>query len=309
VPHLAPMVEPFVQKVLTTGASILNVEVTDSMPNEPGIPRHWVESFFPIAGAEGTPNAVGAIVVEITERKKAEQQLLDYQNRLRELAARLTLAEEGERRRIAVGVHDQIGQRLATTKLMLQSLEAATGETKTAQTLQAACQEIDRILEDAHSLTFELSNPVLYEVGFRPAVESWLLQEIQGRYGIECTFAAEENPLELEKETRVVLFNIVRELLANVVKHAKAKRVAVRIHQAGDQVQIAVQDDGVGFEPSQAGRPDPRSGGYGLFSIRERLEYLGGSLNIESAPGKGTCISLTVPVPSRQKPRGKGASS
>ncbi|MCX5643547.1 MAG: PAS domain S-box protein [Phycisphaerae bacterium] len=116
---------------------------------------------------------VQAIMTDITERKRIEQQLLDYQNKLRELAAELTLAAERERRRIAVGVHDQIGQRLAMTKLTLQSLPTSTLETNTLRAIEEVCKDIDKVLEDAHSLTFELSNPILYEVGFEPAVESW----------------------------------------------------------------------------------------------------------------------------------------
>jgi signal transduction histidine kinase len=85
--------------------------------------------------------------------------------------------------------------------------------------------------------------------------------------------------------------------------------VDVRIHRAGDKVQIAVEDDGIGFGPSKVGMPDSRSGGYGLFSVRERLDYLGGTFTIESAPGEGACISITVPVQSQQEPTGKEASA
>jgi PAS domain S-box-containing protein len=296
VPRLAPMVEPFFRKVLTTREPVLNIEVTGETPNQPGIQRYWMESFFPIAGADGTPEAVGAIVVEITDRKKVEQQLLDYQNRLRELAAELTLAEERQRRHIAVGVHDQIGQRLALAKLTLQSLQASTGEADTSRIVEGVCKDIDQVLEDAHSLTFELSNPILYEVGFEPAVESWLFQQVQDRHGIECTFEADGNPVALGKETRVVLFDIVRELLTNVVKHAKAKQVDVRIRRIDGAVQISIQDDGIGFQPPGSGTHVSESGGFGLFNIREKLDYLGGSITIESAPGEGTCVVVVVPL-------------
>jgi len=309
VPHIAPITEPFIQKVLTTGESVLNVEVTGQTLSHPGIQRHWVESFFPIAGANGTPEAVGAIVVEITERKRAEQQLLDYQNRLRELAARLTLAEEQERRRIAVGVHDQIGQRLALAKLALQSLNASTSDPSTHRPLEDACKEIDQVIEDAHSLTFELSNPVLYEAGFAGAVESWLMHQIRGRHGLQYTFESDDGVATLDRDIGIALFQIVRELLANVVKHAKAQRLDVCIRRAGDKAQITVQDDGIGFEPSQVSMPGSRVGGYGLFSVRERLEYLGGSLTIDSAPSEGTRVFIAVPVPSWRKPNGKEVPS
>jgi PAS domain S-box-containing protein len=254
-------------------------------------------------------NIQGAIVVnqDITERRQAEQQLLEYQGRLKELAAELTLAEERERRRIAVGVHDRIGQRLAMTKLTLQSLPTSTLETNTARAIEEVCKDVDKVLEDAHSLTFELSNPILYEVGFEPAVESWLFQQVRDRQGIECTFEADESAARLDKETRVVLFDVVREILTNVVKHAKAKHVNVRIRRIKGTMQTIVQDDGIGFQPPQAGSrsstPVSESGGFGLFNIREKLDYLGGSLTIESAPGQGTCVVAVVPLKS---PRNTG---
>ena len=233
---------------------------------------------------------------DITERKKVEQRLLDYQNRLRELAMELTLAEERERRRIAVGVHDRIGQRLAMAKLTLQSLQTSTLETNTARALEEVCQDVDKVLEDAHALTFELSNPILYEVGFEPAVESWLFQQVRDRQGIECTFEAQECRAGLDKETRVVLFDIVRELLTNVIKHAQARHVNVGIRCLAGTVHVSVGDDGIGFQPPRTGTHVSESGGFGLFNIREKLDYLGGSITMESAPGEGTRVVVVVPL-------------
>jgi PAS domain S-box-containing protein len=241
----------------------------------------------------------GELVViydDVTERKKAEQQLLDHRNSLRELATELTLVEERERRRIAVGVHDQIAQRLALIKLTLQSLGASCSENSTARALEGVCRELDQSMADAHSLTFELSNPVLYEAGFADAVESWLAKLVREKYGIEYTFEADESDADLNKEARVGLFHIVRELLMNVIKHAKAKRVDVRIQRTGDAIQVAVQDAGVGFEPSEAGKCVSPAGGFGLFNVREKLQYMGGSLKIDSAPGEGTCVVAVVPL-------------
>jgi signal transduction histidine kinase len=140
-------------------------------------------------------------------------------------------------------------------------------------------------------------------VGFEPAVESWLHRQVQDRHGIECTFEADESPMELDKETRVVLFDVVREILANVVRHAKAKHVDVRIRRIKGTVQTTVQDDGVGFQPPGTGAALSESGRFGLFNIREKLDYLGGSITIESAPGEGTCVVAVVPLKS---PRNSG---
>ena len=264
---------------------------------------HYLDS--PIVHG-GAVVGVQSILTDITARKEAELQLLEYQRRLRALAVELTLAQERERRRIAVGVHDQIGQRLALIKLTLQSLCASGPENPATQTLEGVCGDIDRVLEDAHSLTFELSNPVLYEAGFADAVESWLARQVRGRYGIECTFEADDSVVELDKKACVALFYVVRELLTNVIRHAKAEHLDVRIQRTGDAMQIVVRDDGVGFEPSEAGKAVSASGGFGLFHVREQLDHLRGSLRIDSAPGKGTCVVAIVPFQSSQSPRRKG---
>jgi len=258
---------------------------------------------------EGRINGVVALWHDITERKQAEQRLLDYQNRLRELAARLTLAEEQERRRIAVGVHDRIGQRLALLKLAMQSLHASLADPRVRRPMEDLCTEMDHVITETHLLTFELSNPVLYEAGFANAVESWLVEQIHDKHGLPYTFEVEEGLGPLDREVSITLFQIVRELLANVVKHAKAGRVDVHLGNAGDKVQITVCDDGVGFEPARVSRPDSRAGGYGLFSIRERLEYLSGELAIESAPGQGSRIVVTVPMRAPRVRGGKEPSS
>jgi PAS domain S-box-containing protein len=255
----------------------------------------WLEIHATRIDYHGRP-AVQVTYMDVTEHKQTEQQLLDYQRRLRELAASLTLAEERERRRIAVGVHDQIGQRLALVKLTLQSLSVSCSESSVVRTLKGVCKDIDQVLEDAHSLTFELSNPVLYEAGFADAVESWLARQVRDRHGTQYTFEASESGVDLNKEACVALFHVVRELLTNIIKHAKAKQVDVRIQRTGDAMQIVVGDDGVGFEPSEAGKCISRSGGFGLFNVREQLGCLGGSLRIESAPGKGTCVVVVVPL-------------
>jgi PAS domain S-box-containing protein len=256
----------------------------------------WVEvrADF-LRDADGKAVGIVGVTRDISNRKRIEQQLLDYQARLRELATGLTLAEERERRRIAVGVHDQIGQRLALTKLTLQSLAAASSGEKVSKVLNEASEEIEKVIEEAHSLTFELSNPVLYEVGFEGAVESWLTEQVQERHGIECTFAAGLHPLRLDQETSVTLFHVVRELLTNVIKHAKAKHVDVRIRRIGETVQITLQDDGIGFQPAQNGHIVSKSGGFGLFNVQEKLDYLGGSVKIKSELGKGCCVVIVAP--------------
>jgi len=153
---------------------------------------------------------------------------------------------------------------------------------------------MDQIVSDARSLTFELSNPVLYEVGLEAAVESHLEQLARGQLGIECRFRFEGPRSSLGEEIKAVLFQAVRELLANVVKHANANTVEVCMTNSEDELRIVVEDDGVGFDPAGIGPHGVGEGGFGLFNIRERLEYFGGNLKIETGREKGARVIMAV---------------
>ena len=236
-------------------------------------------------------------LVEALYRKRAEKKLIDYQVQLKSLASKLLLTEERERRRLAAVVHDNIGQNLVLVKLGLQSLIESASGSDMLESMDKVCAVIDQTIQDAHSLTFELSNPVLYELGFEAAVEQWLTEQVQEKYGIKCKFSVDNQPLRLDNEISTILFQAVRELLVNVVKHAKANTVGVSIQETGGKIRVIIEDDGVGFLSSNLQLPSPhnKTGGFGLFNIRERLEYLGGQLKIKSAPGQGTRIILTAP--------------
>jgi PAS domain S-box-containing protein len=234
--------------------------------------------------------------IDITERKKVEKEILDYQARLKTLASELLLAGERERRRIAVGVHDQIGQQLALLKLELQSLGELVSDNSVCSSLDKTCGLMDQIIGDARSLPFELSNPVLYEIGVDAAVESWIGQHIPKESRLKYKVISKPSPMKPEVETSIVLFGVIRELLTNIVKHANANMLQVHIQESGQTIQVSIEDDGIGFEWPKLDSPIGETGGFGLFNARERIEYLGGSFEIKSKPGQGTCVRISVPV-------------
>jgi PAS domain S-box-containing protein len=234
--------------------------------------------------------------IDITERKKAQQKLLEYQRQLKSLASELLLAEERERRRIATGVHDDIGQKLALAKLELQSMNEIVTEPDVSASLGHACELVDKAMQDARSLAFDLSNPVLYEVGFAAAVESLLTERMMQKSGIKFEFKSKTRKLKLGQDMSIVLFQAVRELLTNVVKHANANKVKVCIDKSDNRVHVIVEDDGAGFELPKLQSPDRKKGGFGLFNVKERLEYLGGSFDIKSKPRQGTRVIMAVPL-------------
>jgi len=233
---------------------------------------------------------------EIAERKKTEKKLLDYQGQLKSLASQLTLAEEHERHQIATELHATIGQSLAVSKLQLDALRQSVSDKKLVKTLEEVCNTLEETIRDTRTLTFDLSFPILYELGFEIAVGGWLSEQIQEKYGIATEFEDDGQPKPLDDDIRVLLFRDVRELLINVVKHASANKVKVSVRKVGSRIHFSVEDDGVGFDFTEVASIATKTGGFGLFSIRERLEQIGGELEIESEPGHGTKVTIMAPL-------------
>jgi signal transduction histidine kinase len=241
--------------------------------------------------------------------EKLEHKALDLEKELairKTLASELSYAEERERRRIAIGVHDNLGQKLVMVKFRLQALTASVSDRNMQTALSNEIIMMDDILDDIRSLTFELSNPLLYEVGFESAIKSWLKTEIQKNAGLKCEFTSDDKKIELDEDIKIVLFKAARELLINIVKHAKARTVKVGIAKRNNEVVVTVEDDGAGFDVSKLGLPSGEEGGFGLFSVKERLEYMGGRLEIESWSGKGTRIVMTAPVTKSEQGQERG---
>lgn len=233
-------------------------------------------------------------LAEIVALKEAQNQLSTYQDHLRSLAAELALAEERERRRLAVSLHDRIGQGLAVAKLKLETLRHLLPGEYHAR-LDDVSALIKEIVNDTRSLTFDISPPILYELGLEPAVV-WLGEHITRQFGLPVDVHGAPDLVELSEGVRVVLFRSIQEALINTVKHAQASRATVRLMPHGpNEVCAILEDDGIGFDVESRSHHPSAASGFGLFSIRERICHLGGSVNIDSAPGKGTRIRLTVP--------------
>lgn len=249
----------------------------------------------PIRDIHQRPQFALIMLKDITREKQIQDEIRDYQEQLRSLASELSLTEERERRRLAADLHDNIGQILAMAQIKLGEVL----KKMRSRELEAAVNEIRGFLSQAiqysRSLTFELGLPVLYDLGLEAAVE-WLADQFQEQHGLRIKVHRDDLPKPLGEPASVLVFRVLRELLTNVVKHAGATQVEIAISREGGHLAVQVADNGKGFDPT-AGQP--RTGGtsgYGLFSIRERLGHLGGYLDIKSAPGQGSTITLVVPL-------------
>ena len=255
----------------------------------------WVEANSTVIQWEGRP-AVQAFVADITERKKAEEQLLEYQARLKAMASQLSSIQEHQRRQLAVELHDRVAQKLTMTKLSLETLARSFAEAGASEKVKAIAQQVGETIEDSYSLVLDLSNPVLYEIGLKAGVDALLQSDFVKHCGIECRLIAPKESMGIDTDSRVVLYQAIRELLVNAIKHSKAREIEILLRRTDDAATATVVDDGVGFEPSQV-KPPGKAGGFGLFNIRENIAGLGGEFTIDSQLGKGTSAIICVPLP------------
>ncbi len=238
-----------------------------------------------------------AALVAVNEQ--LERQVADRTADLRRLTSELCLAEARERREIASDLHDHLGQALAFVRGRLRQLqgEAAFGGHDPA--LEELLRLIDQAIRYTRSLTFELSPPVLYELGLGPALE-WLGEQVGEKHGL-AVVVRDRCRRDLPDDLRVLYFKSARELLVNVVKHADARRATVELVCDDATLALVVEDDGRGLDPAVAlaARRDHR---FGLFSLEERVRQLGGSLELSCRPAGGTRVRLLAPLPRKERP-------
>jgi len=249
---------------------------------------------FLLRDEQGGPSGMWAMVRDITDRKRAEAVLMEQQQRLRALGAELSVAEQRERRRIAALLHDDVIQSLALARIQLGAAAQSPSPADSAKVVDESRKIIEQAIDNLRSLTYQLSPPILHELGLEAALD-WLADQFASQYKFQCRFEDDEQPKSVDENMQSLLFAGVRELLLNVVKHARPTQAIVRAQKDGSTIRISVEDDGAGFDTARVVRADG-TGGFGLFNLRERLNYLGGRCEIQSEPGRGTKVVLIVPL-------------
>ncbi len=282
-----------------------------------GAPHHWGwvgpdgRSYdihdFPFTDADGSP-LIMEVGVDVTEQKRAEAALLEAHealerraDQLQMLAAELTQAEQRERRRLAQVLHDHLQQLLYAARLSVGSVSYRIHD----QEMQEPLRQIDDLLyqsiEASRLLTMELSPPILYEGGLAAALE-WLGQHMREAFGLEVELELDAEIEVAAEDMRILLFQAVRELLFNVIKHAKVPCAQVTLTRLDSrQIRIVVADEGAGFVPVKLEGEGVRPAGFGLFAMRERLELVDGHVEVNSAPGGGTRVAIVVPCPRHEQ--------
>jgi len=256
----------------------------------------WMRwSDCPIFDGRGNLLEFQLVGMDITDRKVAELALISQREQLRKLATELAMTEERERQNIATELHDTVGQQLAAAKMKLDALAGNPDCCNKCGDLVKAYNLILQAISCIRSLTFEISPPILYMVGFDAAVQS-LCEKFEEETGIIVDFVEKGDAKSIGENLRGTLYRMVRELLHNIAKHARAEHASVSLHCNENTIEICVEDTGTGFDAAGVLFPGNKNNCLGLFSIKQRIEYLGGSMTITSRPGEGSRITLRVPL-------------
>lgn len=232
---------------------------------------------------------------DVTAMREAEHALAQHDSQLRALATEITLAEERARRKLAGELHDGPAQNLAGMAMQLAELKRKTQDRAHLTLIDEAEQVLADTTLQTRTLMLELAPPGLHDTGLIEALR-WLADRVGKQQRLIVSVEDDGVPKSLEDQVTVLLFQTVRELLQNVVKHARSKRATVRCSVVDEMLTLDVVDPGVGFEVHSIDRLPTRQGGFGLFNIRERLKLMGGSVDIHSIIGEGTTVRIRVPL-------------
>lgn len=264
---------------------------------------YWFETILiPQHEAETSSFNVLGISRDITERKILENRqrelvatLKSQQETLKLLSKEVIRAQEEERARISREIHDEIGQALTAVTFNLELLSNPENQKEEIEKRIKDCKQLVKTtIEDVRRFSHELRPAILDDLGLLPAFQSHARGYME-RTGIEIQINGLRDIDEISDELKTVLYRIFQESLNNIAKHAHASKVKIDITHQGDKLNFKIQDNGVGFNTDDVLNRDVKSGGLGIKGIRERVELIGGELNLKSKPNKGTELWVSIP--------------
>lgn len=264
--------------------------------------KTWLSvSGFSTFDKEGNFYGMRGVCYDITKRKhyeialeKSINKIKNYQKKLKKLNTEITLVEERERRRIAENLHDSLGQTLSLAYMKLSLIANVEFSSNVQKVINETSDLLNNAIAESRILTYDLSPPILYELGLIPAFK-WKLDQISEKHGIKTILVGENEVIGIKKEFNIFLYRIVVELINNALKHAQAKLIELEIRKEKKFYYISVRDNGVGFTGGTK-KKTSLSGGFGLMSITERLDSIKGRFEIKSEPGKGTKATVIIPT-------------
>lgn len=240
-------------------------------------------------------SGVVSVIRDITDRKNNEKRLREYQHSLQNLTTELSLAEEKQRKEIAANIHDHLSQLLVISKMKITDLKNDEKSKERQSKLSTIINHISEALENSRRITYDLSPPILYEMGLVETMY-WLAEKIEAENNINLHFKTNTDNLKLPEAKLIFLFRSIQELLYNAIKHAQAKNIISEFKLENNLLKIIVKDDGKGFAPSEIEKSKSVTKSFGLFAVKERIQNLGGKFSIQSDLGKGSEAKIEVPI-------------
>lgn len=236
--------------------------------------------------------AIDQLEHEIQERRKAEEALRQSQATLRELAAYQERVREDERKRIAREIHDELGQNLLALRLDVSALHARAGERhpRLQERADTALEYIDTTMKSIRAIMNNL-RPSVLDLGLQAAIE-WQVAQFERRNNLICETVIHDEGRQVPETQATAVFRILQESLNNISRHARASFVRVEVRIGIRELEMVIRDDGIGMHPGD----QRKAHRFGLIGMEERVTMLGGTLQIDSAPGKGTVLRVTVPL-------------
>ena len=301
--------------VTATACSFLTFLAVPFSPRVPGLPLwfEWSNHLFSLFGVWAPVAFVyqrrrsESLLKEVNERLEqrvdarmadlaaSRQALEQNEEQLHTLTGRILTAQEEERRRIAQDLHDDVNQRLALLMLELQSVDRrmSPSSTEAQEGVRHVLKGLEELSDDVRYMAYRFHPSILDDLGLKAALQR-LLDDFSSRAGVKALFVHQPFDHSLGKTASTALYRVVQECLSNIARHAKATRVEVEVTVEEEGVVVIVRDDGMGFD--QVADQPQRVGGLGLLNMRERLLAVQGSCEVESMPGKGTTVSMYVPL-------------
>jgi signal transduction histidine kinase len=239
-------------------------------------------------------NRIWGAAMDITAQERSQAELEAQRMELRSLTSQLMLAEENARRATASDLHDGIGQNLSAIIMWQAGVREETDKSERVELLENIRLAAMESLQWTRAIIADLSPPGLYDMGLESAV-TWLVGRVGERHALAIVIERCDLPDELGVDIKVTLFQCIRELLSNVVKHAGAREVRIDVRHDNRVIRASVGDDGVGLDPARLDTRPSERGGFGLFTIRERLVAIGGTLSVGRSRTGGALLTVTVP--------------
>jgi PAS domain S-box-containing protein len=255
----------------------------------------WLEKSVSPIYKKGEIVSLVAANRDITQWMLAKKEIEDYQTSLQKLTSEISMIEEKQKKEIAANIHDHLSQSLVISKMRIEDLQKTENLEHVQEDLTFIKNHISGALENSRKITYDLSPPVLYQLGLIDAID-WYVDESKDKYGIDFEFNTNVSSLQLTEFNSILLFRCIQEAFTNTIKYAEATAVTIDLTKDDDTITVEIVDNGNGFDTSKLNNSVSSSSGFGLFAVRERIRNMNGELDISSKINVGTKIKICVPL-------------